>query len=180
MRLSSSYFITRKENVKDEELLFCKIIRDADKLDIYYTICNYDFQSIFWYKSFDCEKIDEQIINDFINKHHVDYSLIKSNSDQIPIFYAYVFDFNFDFSLNYLKKQKYLELFTDRIYEHFSNLVIREQVKLILKTSIEFLNKYCKYIYIALLIFNFIVLYAIFSKNTCFFHKTIIKYLYYK
>ena len=129
------------DNLTEEELLFCKIIRDADKLDIYYTICNYDFPSIFWYKDFNCEKINEEIVSSFINKHSIDYSIIKSNSDQIPIFYAYIFDFNFDFSLQFLKEKKYLDKFTTRIYEHFTSPIIKQQVQSILKESNVFLDK---------------------------------------
>ena len=128
-------------NLTEEQDLFCKIIRDADKIDIYYTICNYDFPSIFWYKDFNCEKINEEIVSSFINKHSIDYSIIKSNSDQIPIFYAYIFDFNFDFSLQFLKEKKYLDKFTTRIYEHFTSPIIKQQVQSILKESNVFLDK---------------------------------------
>lgn len=130
------------DNLNDNEILFSKIIRDADKLDIYYTICEYDFQSIFWYPDFNCGTISDLIMNDFINHHCVNYSYIKSNSDQIPIFYAYVFDFYFDFSLQFLRRKKYLDKFTDRIYENFSNDTLKQQVKQISEISNEFLNNY--------------------------------------
>lgn len=128
-------------NLNDEEMLFSKIIKDADKLDIYYTICEYDFQSIFWYPDFDCESINHLIMNDFINHHFVNYSYIKSNSDQIPIFYAYIFDFYFDFSLQFLREKKYLDKFTDRVYENFTNHFVKKQVKQISEICNEFLNK---------------------------------------
>ncbi len=117
------------DNLNNEELLFAKIIRDADKLDIYYTICEYDFSSIFWYKNFDSKEINSLIMDDFINRHFVNYSNIKTNSDQIPIFYAYIFDFNFDFSLKLLKEQKYLEKFTCRVLSTFSDLTVKKQVE---------------------------------------------------
>lgn len=123
------------EGLNDEEMLFAKIIRDADKLDIYYTICEYDFQSIFWYPDFNCGPISDIIMDDFINYHTVNYSNIKTNSDQIPIFYAYIFDFNFDFSIKLLKEKKYLDKFTYRIYDNFSNNTVKQQVKEILKVS---------------------------------------------
>lgn len=129
-------------NLNDDEMLFAKIIRDADKLDIYYTICEYDFQSIFWYPDFNCESISDLIMNDFINHHFVNYSNIKSNSDQIPIFYAYIFDFYFDFSFKFLKEKKYLDKFTYRIYDNFTNDTVKQQVKQILKISNDFLNRY--------------------------------------
>ena len=130
------------KNLNDDELLFAKIIRDADKLDIYYTICEYDFQSIFWYSDFNSGPINNLIMNDFIKHHFVNYSYIKSNSDQIPIFYAYIFDFYFDFSLKFLKEKKYLDKFTHRVNENFTNDIVKEQVKEILKISNNFLNKY--------------------------------------
>lgn len=127
--------------LNDDEMLFAKIIRDADKLDIYYTICEYDFQSIFWYPDFNSGPINDLIMNNFINKHFVNYSDIKSNSDQILIFYAYLFDFNFDFSLKVLREKKYLDKFTDRIYENFTNVTVKQQVGEILKISNTFLSK---------------------------------------
>ena len=127
------------DNLNADEMLFSKIIRDADKLDIYYTICEYDFPSIFWYHDFNCDSM-----NDFINNHYVDYSYIKSNADQIPIFYAYVFNFYFNFSLQFLKEKKYLDKFTDRVYENFANDNIKQQVKQIFEISNEYLNKNSK------------------------------------
>ena len=130
------------ENLNDTEMLFAKIIRDADKLDIYYTICEYDFQSIFWYPDFNCGPINDLIMSSFIEDHFVNYSYIKSNSDQIPIFYAYIFDFYFDFSLKFLKEKKYLDKFTYRIYDNFTNDTVKQQVKQILEISNDFLDRY--------------------------------------
>lgn len=116
-------------NLTEEEMLFSKIIRDADKLDIYYTICKYDFESIFWYSDFDCSQISDVIMEDFITSNFVNYSNIKSNSDQIPIFYAYIYDLYFDFSLKYLKENKFLDKFTDRVYDNFTSNIVKQQVK---------------------------------------------------
>lgn len=129
------------ENLNDNERLFSKIIRDADKLDIYYTICKYDFQSIFWYPDFNCGPISDTMINDFVKNNIVNYSNIKSNSDQILIFFAYIFDFNFKFSLDFLREKKYLDKFAYRIYNNFSNDIVKQQVKQILEISNDFLNK---------------------------------------
>lgn len=129
------------DGLTDEELLFAKIIRDADKLDIYYTICEYDFPSIFWFPDFNCSPISDIIMEDFINLNFVNYANIKSNSDQILVFYAYMYDFNFDFSLKYLKENKFLDKFTERVYENFENDVTKQQVKKVLDICNNFLNK---------------------------------------
>ena len=43
--------------------LDCHIIKDADKLDIItHVITEYDFESVFWYKEFNCDKINEELI----------------------------------------------------------------------------------------------------------------------
>ena len=128
------------DNLNEEEMLYAKIIRDADKLDIYYTICEYDFESIFWYQDFSCGPISEEIMNQFANDHFINYSCIKNNADQIPIFYAYIFDLYFDFSLEFLKEKHYLEKFTERICENFTDNVVKTQTKQILKISNEFLD----------------------------------------
>ena len=130
------------DGLTDDVMLFAKIIRDADKLDIYYTICEYDFPSIFWYSDFNCPQISEQIMNDFVNNHFINYDHIKTNSDQIPIFYAYIYDFYFDFSLKFLKEKKYLDKFTNRIYDNFTNDIVKQQAKQLLEISNNFLNNY--------------------------------------
>jgi len=123
-----------------DELLFAKIIRDADKLDIFYTICEYDFESIFWYPEFDCERISDVIINQFINDHSINYPDIKTNADVILCFYAYIYDFNFDFSLGFLKTKDYLETFASRVKQNFSSEIVRQQIDEILKISNDYLN----------------------------------------
>ena len=129
------------EGITQEELLFSKLIRDADKMDIFYTICKYDFESIFWYKDFKCDKIADILIEQFINIHYINYKDIKSNADQIITFYAYIYDMYFDFSLKYIKENKYLEQFTNRVCEHFNNTEIHKQVKEILQMSNNYLDK---------------------------------------
>ncbi len=122
-----------------DELLYAKIIRDADKLDIFYTICEYDFESVFWYPDFDCERISDIIINQFINDHSINYPDIKTNADVILCFYAYIYDFNFDFSLGFLKTKDYLEMFANRVKQNFSSEIVGQQVDEILKISNDYL-----------------------------------------
>lgn len=128
------------DNLTEEELLFAKIIRDADKLDIFYTICKYDFESIFWYKEFDDAKISDKIMEQFLNEHTIHYSDIKTNADQILTFYAYIYDLNFEFSSKELKEKRYLEKFTNRVCEEFKSLEIHEQMEEIPNVVNEYLK----------------------------------------
>lgn len=122
-----------EDDLIDEELLFSKIIRDADKLDIFYIICDekYTFESIFWHNDFNIEKISDIIMQQFQKSKEINYNNIKNNADQIATFYAYTYDLYFECSLKYLKEQKYLEKFTDRVKKEFKSELVKEQVNLL-------------------------------------------------
>ena len=124
-----------QEGLDDEQLLYAKMIRDADKLDIYYTMCKYDFKDTFWYPDFDCEEISDLIMNEFKNDKKVNYTDIKNNADVIVIFYAYVYDLYFETTKNILKEKNYLEKFTEKVCENFKSKKIHTQVKEILEIS---------------------------------------------
>ena len=125
---------TIEDGLEDDELLFAKIIRDADKLDIIINVVTEcEFKSIFWYSDFDCEKINEDLINTMFETHTLDYSKIKNNADEILTDYAYIFDLNFKQSLKEIAESKALEIFTNRICENFSSEKVREQTKMVFK-----------------------------------------------
>ena len=118
------------DNLSEKELLFSKIIRDADKLDILYHIglpIN-TMESIFWYKDFNIEKINEQLIKELKEEHYLSYSKIQNNADVILVFYAYIFDLNFLDSLKIVSENKYLDKFTSRVLTTFNSKKIKEQV----------------------------------------------------
>ena len=110
--------ISIKANLSSEEELFSKIIRDADKLDIFYTISKdeYSMESIFWYKNFDDEKISDKILKTLQNNSPVNYSDIQNNADVIAIFYGYIYDLYFPITKKILYENKYLEIFTRKSY----------------------------------------------------------------
>ena len=130
-----------ENNLSDDELLFSKIIRDADKLDIFYTISDeqYSMESIFWYPNFDSTEISQKIIDEFNKKITINYSLIHTNGDVVPVFYAYVYDLYFPISKEIISKNQYLEKFTQRVLKTFSSQKIHEQTKELLKTAQIFL-----------------------------------------
>lgn len=92
-----------------KELLHCKIIRDADKLDIYYVLLNDTLEAAYPTNIYPKEPISENIKKDFIEKHTIDYSNVKSCIDLLVGQIAYVFDINYTYSLQIIKKENYLE-----------------------------------------------------------------------
>lgn len=127
-------------NLTEEELLFSKIIRDADKLDIFYNITFSEFPAMFWYKDFDCTEINPLIIEQFEKENIIDYSLIKNNADMIVAIYGYIYDLYFDKTLEIVKSEKYLETFYNRILNGFSSSKLHEQITYIHSLYQKYIN----------------------------------------
>ena len=122
------------DHLSEKEILFTKIIRDADKLDIFYTITdlNRSMESIFWYTGWDTLEISPAILTCFETNHYVDYSQIHNNADVIPTYYAYVFDLYFPITLQLIVQHNYLDLFTQRICDTFLSPIVQEQSRKLL------------------------------------------------
>lgn len=120
---------TIKSNLTEKELLFSKIIRDADKLDIFYNITFSDFPAMFWYKDFNCDEINPKIMEQFEQGSIINYDWIKNNADLILAFYGYIYDLYFNKTLQIVKEETYLDIFYDRVLEVFKSEKIHEQLK---------------------------------------------------
>ena len=116
-----------------KELLFAKIIRDADKIDIFRTISDekYSMESIFWYNKWDEEEISKEVLDEFYKEHEINYSKIKNNADVIVTFYAYIYDLNFEESKRIIFNNYYLEKFTQRVNKKFKSENIKNQTKML-------------------------------------------------
>lgn len=90
----------------------CKIIRDADKLDIFYQLgINKDlFEE-------DNEQINEKILNDFYKEQQTSYNDVKSKNDKIILDLALIFDINYKTSFKYIKENRLLE----KMYENIES-----------------------------------------------------------
>ena len=116
-----------EDGLTEKELLFSKIIRDADKLDIFYDINTSYFPALFWYKGFDQTEINSTVMSQLERYELINYPDIKNNADQILIFYAYAFDLYFEDSLKFVAQSKYLDSFTERLKEYFKNENVQKQ-----------------------------------------------------
>lgn len=129
------------ENVTGETLLFSKIIRDADKLDIYRVINEDAMKDIFWYKEFDNLKMTEGLMEKFINDKFIRYKDIKNNADLIYVFYGYVYDFNFSNCYKLILKNKYLDRFFERIKDTFKDEEIISNTEKLLKICNDYMEE---------------------------------------
>lgn len=129
------------KSVDGDALLFSKIIRDADKLDIYKAINQEEMKDIFWYKEFDNIKMSDELMKKFEKEKLIDYKDIKNNADQIYAFYGYVLDFNFPSCFKIIKDNQYLEKFFVRIKDTFKDEDIINKTKRVLEICNKYMDK---------------------------------------
>lgn len=92
---------------------FCKIIRDADKLDILYS-----FEGLRALEIEECEEeITEKVKESFFNYETVNVCDRKNNNDKIVGLLSLVFDINYDYSFMIIKDEKYI----DKLFERINN-----------------------------------------------------------
>jgi hypothetical protein len=104
------------ENLDDKVRLHSELIRDADKLDIFYVVINYYRQYRDDPDSFRLELelpdnpgYSPDIIKAVANAESVDYKNLKNWNDMKILQLGWIYDINFIASLVRIKQKKYLE-----------------------------------------------------------------------
>lgn len=103
-------------NLKDKKLLFSKIIRDADKLDILYIIGNNpNFNKI--------TEVTPKVKELFFSNETLPFSLIESEGDRVLIYLCYIFNVEYPYTINKIKERKLYET----IYNKLDNKEILQE-----------------------------------------------------
>lgn len=107
-----------EEGLNEKELLHAKIIRDADKTDIY-EIYLEDMKSneneIFNYDNLSKEIVSDEVIEYIEKKELVDRKYTKNNIDRYVSALAFVFDYNFVKGLKIVNERQYIKKLINRI-----------------------------------------------------------------
>lgn len=103
-----------EEGLTERELLHAKIVRDADKIDIFNILTFEKEETLYDKKDISNEKITDEIYQGYIECQKVDYKKIQSIADQIVAHFAYVYDFNFKFSIKFIYDNQYLNRYYER------------------------------------------------------------------
>ena len=120
--------LTIPENLSDHNKLLCKVIRDADKLDIFYLL---SIDKLLFME--DEEEISEKVIEGFYKEKIIDKHNIKNKNDKIILNLAMVFDLNFKYSFKYLYDNNIIW----KMYDNIDN-------KNRFKEYFEYIDKYIK------------------------------------
>ena len=130
-----------QNGLNEKELLHCKIIRDADKIDILNSMCLRKIKDIF---DVDIEelcksKISDSVYEDFLNLKQVKYSKEVTKLDFWLGTIAFIFDINYTFSMKYIKEKNYVNIFANKV--SCEDKITCERVETIKKIANEYINK---------------------------------------
>jgi putative nucleotidyltransferase with HDIG domain len=124
-----------KKSNDDKALLFLKMLRDMDKVDIYRVEASYYEHEL---KS---EEVSLDVLNDFNKEAIIDRKKLKTKSDEALSYLSFIYDINFKESFEILNDTDNLELFASslnisRYDEEFAKKIF-DKVRKIVEKNIE-------------------------------------------
>lgn len=105
-----------QDGLSDREKLHAKIIRDADKMDIFYALTIADKKEVWYKEDLSEEKISDETYKDFIENKLISYNKVKTGVDLLAIHFTYIFNLYFKQSIKIIYDNNYL----DKLYNRFS------------------------------------------------------------
>ena len=119
-----------------KEMLQAKIIRDADKLDIMNLLQYKPFQLLYKKADISDEKLSDAVYEQILNKKLIKNSNgNSSNIDKWVWTIAFIYDLNFEYSFQEIKKRNYIENLINRI--DYKDEQTKQRMEKIKKISIE-------------------------------------------
>ena len=128
-----------EDGLSEKELLFAKIIRDADKLDIFY-----EGAEIFWTKrevleEINNSKISDKVLAEFRENIVIDRNDTVTKLDRILSIISFIFDINFKYNFKVLKEQSYINRILDKF--SFKDEVTSSQIEDVRKIVNDYIEK---------------------------------------
>ena len=131
-----------EEGLNEIELLHSKMIRDADKLDNFRVKEKEDFKNMFLNQynaeTINYEEVSTKVYNDFMQHKCIKLMDRKTQIDYWVCVIAFIFDFYFTVSLEYIKENEYIDKLVDRI--QYKNKTTKNQMENIRKCAKEYIN----------------------------------------
>lgn len=129
-----------EEGMTEEEILFAKIIRDADKLDILY-----EGVEIYWNTEREKENVENSKISVNIEQQFKAERQVKKlgnerndTVDGLLILLSYIYDINFKETLEIINKENYVNRILDRF--DFKGEQTKEQIEKLKKILLRFIR----------------------------------------
>lgn len=126
------------ETRKGKSLAFSKIIRDADKIDIFRIISKYYHSSgprniALEYNLKDNGQISSEVLEAFLNEQTIDKDSLKSLDDFKTMQIAWIYDINYNYSLKKIVENKYLQAVIDSLKNKNKKALIEKTIRAYIK-----------------------------------------------
>lgn len=122
----------------NEQELFCKIIKDADKIDLFYEAIAIYWQQPEQKKEIENGTISEKMLQDFYQQKLANIKNKISQTDHILKIASFIFDINFSYSFKLLKENNYINEMIDRF--DYQLLDTKEKMTKIKEIANEFIE----------------------------------------
>jgi len=127
------------KDLSKEETLFCKIIKDADKIDLLY-----EAVYIYWQTPERIQQVEEgelstKMLEDFYQYKLADNRNRVSETDQILRFASFIFDIHFTYSFKILKENENIKNMLERF--HYQVPQTQNEMMKVKKIVEEYVNK---------------------------------------
>ena len=127
------------ENLSEEEKLYCKIIKDADKLDIMYETLYIYWQDDKRIAEVEEGELSQEMLQDFYDEKLANNQNRKSETDQILRFSSFIYDINFKCSLEIIKEKDYISKMIDRF--NYKIPKTKEEMMKVKEIANKYINK---------------------------------------
>ena len=128
-------------DLNERELLFTKIIRDADKADIMYIVATDDIYKDNSEDDYNTGAITGELMKQFLEDGHLDYKLIATRSDDILTCYAMIADINYPVTAQYILDEKLIDIYTQMVKDRYINPAFIRDIEVCHKVSFDRLKK---------------------------------------
>lgn len=128
-----------EEGLEEPYLTYAKIIRDADKLDIFY-----EATEMFWKSKEEINEIENsEISKDYLEKIYDKEIIVKdtkkrSKVDSVVFVLTLIFNINFKFSFEYILNKNFINNIFDRF--SYTSFEVRSQINEIKKVLLEYIE----------------------------------------
>lgn len=119
-----------EKGLSEREMLHCKIIRDADNLDIYRGLMEQKIEDFGYFNS---KNISEEIISlkifeEFKKEKLIVYSDVETDMDVMVAIIAHIYAINFKETLNIIKENNYINGFVERLdcKDEYTKVIMNE------------------------------------------------------
>ena len=128
-----------EDGLTKRQLLHSKLVRDADKTDIFYLLITGDEKTVWEVENMNNETVTDEIFREFIEDKHIDYKNIQTGGDRLVAHFAYIYDLYFRPTFTIFKEKNYVEKLYNRF--DFTNKDTAEKFRIIEEKTKQYIEE---------------------------------------